>query len=429
MSAVAAVEDADPLVVDGRDPGREAARLRAGRREGRRHGDGRGATVGPVGHAYSRLTEVGDQRRHLGVGELLLGHERSGLERRRVLEPAGEVLGRVRQHAAGDRLPGPDVREVGAEAARRHAAHGVAADARALSEDLQTRARGGPVGRRPGRLLLLRHPGRERLRRVHDGQVTHVGVRRAAELRALTVVLAGCVGRQHDARHAAGDRVALAPEPGDPEAVDDVGPRDLEAHRAPGRKVEIGRRRDPEIRVLEFPPPLVPDHLHAKGVLRWRGLRPEDRRHRREGDEDQDQRREDCPGELQLEAAAHLRGDRLRVALPEPEDRDQEQRLHHQEDRGVPPEDLEEDPMGDPREVGARHEGRRRRIEQAAAGQSEAEGQHPESRDTGRPRAPECRFRFHVAAVRRRPDQRAPGTSLAQTRYAFQRLGGRARVV
>ena len=214
--------------------------------------------------------------------------------------------------------------------------------------------------------------------------MAHVGVGRAAELGALAVVLARRVGREDDARHAAGNRVALAAELRHPEAVDDVGAGDLEAHRAAGRKVEIAGGDDPELRVLELPPPLVPDDLHPEGVLRRRGLGPEDRRHGREGDEGQDDRRDEGPGDLEQRAAAHLPWDRLGVALPEPDDRDQEEDLDHEEDGRVPSEDLDEDPVRGPAEVGSRRQRRRRRVQEAAAGQRETDGQRPESRDPGR---------------------------------------------
>ena len=45
-----AVQDADPLVVDGREPRRDATGLDTGRRVGR-HRDGYRATVSSVGHA------------------------------------------------------------------------------------------------------------------------------------------------------------------------------------------------------------------------------------------------------------------------------------------------------------------------------------------------------------------------------------------
>ena len=72
-----------------------------------------------------------------------------------------------------------------------------------------------------------------------------------------------------------------------------------------------------------------PITFDAEGVLRRRGLRPEDRRHGREGDERQDDRRDECPDELEHRAAPDLPGGiACGVALPEPEDGDQEQDLH-----------------------------------------------------------------------------------------------------
>ena len=275
----------------------------------------------------------------------------------------------------------------------------MAADARTGSVDLETRGRRGSGGRGQSRLLLSGRPGGEGLRCGDDGEVAHVGVRRAAELGTLAVVLPRHVGGQRDARHGPGDGVALASELRDPEAVDDVGAGDLEAHRAAGREMEVARRGHPEIRILELPPPLVPDDLDPERVLRGRGLGPEDRRDGRKGDERQDYRWDEGPRDLQDCIAPYLPGDRLGITLPEPEDRDQEEHLHHEEDRGVPAEDLEEDPVGGPAEVGARRERGGGGLQQAAAGQREADGHHTESYDPSEPRAPEGRSRFHVNAV------------------------------
>src|SRR4026208_1452867 len=84
------------------------------------------------------------------------------------------------------------------------------------------------------------------------------------------------------------------------------GDRDSHHHRGPAPSVRraprpgggggAGRGDDAELRVPELPPPLVPDHLDAEGVLRRSGLRPEDCRHGREGDERQNDRREEGRG-------------------------------------------------------------------------------------------------------------------------------------
>src|SRR5262244_3004403 len=55
--------------------------------------------------------EVGDERRHLCVGQLEIRHQRARLDRRRVLQPAAEILGRVGKDAAADRLPRREVGE------------------------------------------------------------------------------------------------------------------------------------------------------------------------------------------------------------------------------------------------------------------------------------------------------------------------------
>src|SRR5213079_2516583 len=67
--------------------------------------------------------EVGDERRDVVVCERRLHarHERAGLERGRVGDPAGQVRRVIGEEPARDRRPGADVREVRADDARRNA--------------------------------------------------------------------------------------------------------------------------------------------------------------------------------------------------------------------------------------------------------------------------------------------------------------------
>ena len=72
--------------------------------------------------------------------------------------------------------------------------------------------------------------------------------------------------------------------------------------------VQLVRGHDPEVRILELPPPLVADHAHVDGVGRRRGSldlvdRPRGRRDQDEHDED----RHDGPRQLHRIAAVHLR--------------------------------------------------------------------------------------------------------------------------
>ena len=193
----------------------------------------------------------------------------------------------------------------------------------------------------------------------------------------------------------------LPPSGGHPEAVDDVGGRRSRGStgRPAGRWRSRGRD-DAELRVLELPPPLVADDLHPEGVRRRRrpgsGRSPRtvgkamnvrmtagaivqaisSRRARAPGGES---RRGRAPGTAQMAGPG---------GGPD-----------HEEDGRVPPEDLEEDPVRGPAEIGSGRQRGRRRVQQAAAGQQDGDGQGPESRDPGQPRAPESRFRFHMDAI------------------------------
>ena len=64
------------------------------------------------------------------------------------------------------------------------------------------------------------------------------------------------------------------------------------------------RGRDPELRVLELPPPLVADRLDLDGVLFLRVVALEDRAHGRQRHEDEHDRRRDRPHDLDRAVAA-----------------------------------------------------------------------------------------------------------------------------
>ena len=178
-------------------------------------------------------------------------------------------------------------------------------------------------------------------------QVAHVGVRRAAELGALAGVLAAASSAVSTMRVTVpGIASRLPPSCGTQKLWMTSARLDLEAHRAAGREVELvrgGHARDP-----------------GTGTPTTTGGRSRLTRRASFGGAAWVRKIAATVGKamnVRMTAgmtvhasssdrvAAYLPGDRLRVALPEPEDRDQEEHLHHQEDRGVPPEDLEEDPV------------------------------------------------------------------------------------
>src|SRR4051812_33160145 len=124
-------------------------------------------------------------------------------------------------------------------------------------------------------------------------------MRRAAEFGALAAILAYRVGAEGDAVGAPLNEIPLPTERWYPEAVDDVGGCHVELHGSAGGNVQLVHRRDPESRVAELPPPLMPDHLDAQRALgRVPGGR-KDRPHRGHSDEHQNQGRRERPADLE----------------------------------------------------------------------------------------------------------------------------------
>ena len=191
-------------------------------------------------------------------------------------------------------------------------------------------------------------------------------MRGAAELGALTPVLAGRVGAKLDAVDPTLDQVAFAGEPRHPKAVDDVGRRHLELDWGPHRDVQLVRGTDPQRRVAILPPPLMADDLDPQRALGCvaRGL--ENRAHRGNGDEHEDQRRRERPANLERRVAVHRlrrRGTRSRAIA---RDRVQQQRFDDDEDDHCPPKNVGEQVVERSAEIRSRRE--RRLWERSAAG-------------------------------------------------------------
>jgi hypothetical protein len=135
------------------------------------------------------------------------------------------------------------------------------------------------------------------------------------------------------------DQVALAAEARDPEGVEDVRGLEREVHRAPGGQVQLVRRRHAVLRVAELPPPLVADHLDLQRVGRRLRLGAEDGPHGRDGDEDEDQRRDSRPEDLERGVPVDVLGLALPLALPELDDRVDDHRFDEEEDDRAPEEE------------------------------------------------------------------------------------------
>src|SRR5512146_1161033 len=78
------------------------------------------------------------------------------------------------------------------------------------------------------------------------------------------------------------------------------------------RQVQLVCRDDPVLWVAELPPPLMSDHLDLQCIRPRLSLRLEDRPDRRNGDDDQNQERDDRPGDFKGSVAV----DMLRRRLP-----------------------------------------------------------------------------------------------------------------
>src|SRR5262245_25224756 len=150
---------------------------------------GEAARVGSIDAMRSSLAQsqqVVDERVELLAGELHRRHERARLQRVRALEPREQVLAAHQGGAGRERLTAREVRQVRAEAPGGDGpAHAVAVDAGRRLEDAPP-GHGRGVGHRGG--ALRRRPALEVRARVRDYAQEHVGVLRAAELRALPEV-------------------------------------------------------------------------------------------------------------------------------------------------------------------------------------------------------------------------------------------------
>ena len=105
-------------------------------------------------------------------------------------------------------------------------------------------------------------------------------------------------------------------------------------------------RHDPQFRIAELPPPPSADHLHHErvGIVR-RPVDDEDRLHGGDGDGHQDERGRERPADFQQDVTVNLSRAPAAGPLPKPEDRVDEDALHHDEDADRPPENLVEQPV------------------------------------------------------------------------------------
>ena len=201
--------------------------------------------------------------------------------------------------------------------------------------------------RRP--LLLLADPPVELARFLGDHAEPHVRVRQPAVLRTLPEIGARFVGLDRREVVPARHDVSLPVELRDPEAVDHiafVGQRlvtrlEVEPNGPARRDHQLVGGDDLLLRVLELPPPLLPDHGDVEHVAGRLLVQVEDRDDRRHGDDGEDERGDDRPADLEWRAAVDLLGVLvLAGAVPEAhgehDDGAEDQHTHdnrHEEDR------------------------------------------------------------------------------------------------
>ena len=114
--------------------------------------------------------------------------------------------------------------------------------AQGASAQIFAPAAAGPSVRLDRRFVLMRHPLIERRGGIDENPKAHVGVRRAAKLRALTVIFTGRICDQRDLVFLAGNDVALTANRRHEEAVDDILRRHCEVDRTIARDVDfVGR--------------------------------------------------------------------------------------------------------------------------------------------------------------------------------------------
>src|SRR5690606_13920532 len=247
-----------------------------------------------------------------------------------------------------------------------------------------------------GVLLLRLEPGLELVHRQGDHPLPHVGVRQAAELGALPDVGAGLVGVDHQRVDATGHRVHLAVQRRDPERVDDVVRGDLEVHVDPGGDHQVVGGDDVALAegavavgvVLVLPPPLLADDPDREVVL-VDLLDVEQRAQGEEGDDREDDRRQERPGDLQPGVAVRLAGQLVVAVAPaEPDDDEERAELDEEEDDDGDGEDAVpqvvdrpgERPLGPERVLrrvrgaGAEQQRQRQHQRQAAAAQAARRG-------------------------------------------------------
>ena len=149
---------------------------------------------------------------------------------------------------------------------------------------------------------------------IHIDAQQHLGVLRSAILRALAQEEAGLVRVDPHAVRVIRNQVGLARQARDPEAVVGIGGKQLSGMsawdgRIADRHVQLVGRDDAESGIAILPPELVTDDGHFDGIGGLRGvLNGVDDAGRRQEQGNDDENRNDRPGQLHLGASVDLGG-------------------------------------------------------------------------------------------------------------------------
>src|SRR6266404_774393 len=238
-------------------------------------------------------------------------HERARLQGCRIVDPGSNILRRVLDHSGADGPPAHQMSQVGPEeAVGRRPANRVTVDARQRREQLSPRLHLGIV---PSRRALLGRPLCEVFLGLDGHDEQHPRVLETIELGALADVPARLLRVDPYPVGLVRDDVHLPGELGNPEAVNDISGLERDegrgrVRRVADRHVELVGGDDPQPRIADLPPPLVPDDRDLESLRRLRTpLDREDVPGRHQEQHDDDQNGNHRPGQLDLSAPIYLR--------------------------------------------------------------------------------------------------------------------------
>src|ERR1700733_6584809 len=210
--------------------------------------------------ASLETSEIGADVGQLRARQIEIGHESSGLDRLRIVDPAGEIARRIWQSAGCQCPAAHEMRKIRRDrAASQGAPHRVTDPALGLEHVFALLQFGRTRSR--SRLELFVQPSLKSIQGFGDHEESHVGMLLTAILGALAAVAARSVGLHPCLVDLPGNGLHLACERRHPEIMDDVGADQLDADWLADRYVEfIGGGEDLArvvVQVTSLPPELL----------------------------------------------------------------------------------------------------------------------------------------------------------------------------